>query len=109
MSDTILKILMLVWIHWLADFVCQTDYMAKGKSKSIKILSYHVWIYSVMFLPFGWKMFAVNFVTHWIIDYFSSRATSKLWAKGDVHNFFVVIGLDQALHLTTLILAAVYL
>jgi len=49
------------------------------------------------------------FLTHWLSDLFTSRWTSKLWEKKDVHNFFVVIGFDQLIHATTLLITYNYL
>ena len=46
----------------------------------------------------------ITFVCHTITDYFTSRLNSKLWAKGDVHNFFVSVGFDQVLHYVQLFL-----
>lgn len=100
----ITDILILVWLHFVADFVLQSDKMAKGKSKDNVILLSHVAVYSLPFLYFGIMYAIVNVFLHFCIDYVTSRATGKLWAKGEVHWFFVVIGLDQALHLTSLIL-----
>ncbi len=51
----------------------------------------------------GLMLAGITFATHWITDYFTSRWTSKLYAKGDIHNFFVVVGLDQFIHYTTLL------
>lgn len=99
----------LVWIHWLADFVLQTDTMAQNKSKSTKWLSIHVTVYSIPFLIFGLKFAIMNGLLHFVTDFITSRLTSYLWQKGDRHNFFVVIGLDQAIHLTSMILLAWWL
>jgi hypothetical protein len=41
-------------------------------------------------------------IMHFITDAITSRTTSYLWQKGERHWFFVVIGLDQAIHMTTL-------
>jgi hypothetical protein len=40
----------------------------------------------------------ITFGAHWFTDYYTSRLNSKLWSKGDVHNFFVNVGFDQVLH-----------
>ena len=102
-------ILALVWIHFVADFVLQSDAVAKAKSKSNLVLLQHVLIYGVLFYLFGIMYALVNTVLHFIVDWVSSRATSKLWAAGKVHWFFVVIGLDQAIHMTCLFLTYIWL
>lgn len=48
----------------------------------------------------------INAIAHGTVDYVTSRVTSALWKKGDVHNFFVVIGFDQLLHVAILIYTA---
>ena len=113
-------VLAIILIHWLADFVFQTDKMAKGKSKNWNDLLSHTGTYSFIwfcFVPFyvllnldtyvewtGTLFVLITFIAHTITDYFTSRLNSKLWAKGDVHNFFVSIGGDQVLHYTQLLL-----
>lgn len=101
---TVSAFLILIWLHWLSDFVFQTDAMAKGKSKSSKMLALHVCAYVTCFLWLGWKFALVTWVAHFCTDYVSSRITSRLWAAKQVHWFFVVVGLDQALHMTQLVL-----
>ena len=97
--------LAIIWLHLFADFILQSDKMAKGKSKSNGWLLTHVSTYSLPFLVFfGWKYALANFTAHIITDYISSRITSHLWQKNEVHWFFVVVGIDQALHMTALIL-----
>lgn len=108
-------IYLIIFYHWLGDFIFQTDDMARNKSKSNKWLGKHVLVYSLWISPpaliADWQtpgynaalFVGINGLAHFAIDYVSSRITSKLWAKGDVHNFFVVVGLDQALHMVTLV------
>ncbi len=109
-------ILAILFIHWIADFVLQTDTMAKNKSTSNYYLTIHVLTYTTalglgaLFLPFKdfdllllWMGF--NGVLHWITDYFTSRLNTYLWKKQDVHNFFVSVGFDQFIHYTCLLLS----
>lgn len=97
------NILIVIWLHFFSDFILQWDYMSRQKSKSSAWLGLHILIYSIPMLWFGWKFALVNGLAHFVTDWFSSRATSKLYSMGQIHWFFVVIGLDQAIHLTTLI------
>lgn len=93
----------IIWLHFLGDFVLQTDEMAMNKSKSNRWLSLHVFVYLAPMMILGLKFAFVNAIFHWLVDWVTSRMTSKLWAQKRQHEFFVVIGLDQAIHLTTLI------
>jgi len=99
----IIDIILLIWVHFVADFVLQTDKMAINKSSSNKWLLYHVVVYTIQFFWFGYIFAIVNGIAHFIVDYITSRATSYLWSKDKRHWFFVVIGLDQALHFTILV------
>lgn len=114
----LIAMLWIVWLHFLADFVLQSDKVSKAKSGSNRVLAFHVALYSVPFIPFAaaymtpanaatWLL--VNVAAHFVTDYITSRMTSKLWKAGDVHNFFVVIGADQAIHMTTLFLTFAWL
>lgn len=102
-------ILIIIWLHFVADFILQSDKMAKNKSKSSLWLLLHIVTYSIPLLYFGWLFALINGIAHFITDFITSRITSKLYAKGEIHWFFVIIGLDQAIHLTTLVLTYKYL
>lgn len=109
---------LLAW-HWLGDFVCQSHYMATNKSKQNDVLALHVAAYSTvvlfgafcMFLPTDGLIlwFLLNAVLHFATDYGTSRWTSYLWSEKKVHDFFVVVGLDQLIHQVCLIVTAVLL
>ena len=90
-------------MHFIADFIFQSNEVARGKSSSNAILGKHVTLYSIPFFWFGWQFAIINMLAHFATDWITSRITKRLWADNEVHWFFVVIGLDQAVHMTTLI------
>lgn len=111
---SIITALLIIAIHFFADFVCQTHEMAINKSKSNYWLSMHVMVYTAVTL-IAWHFCLLQpatiyhivdyllfigfiFSTHWITDYITSRISSKYFGKGDYHNGFVVVGIDQVLH-----------
>lgn len=111
----------IIWSHWVSDFVFQLDRMARNKSKCDAALMDHILWYS--FILFIGSLFlfkfnvvyaglyaVVNGIVHYYVDYFTSRWTSKLHAEGKMgadkfpnFGFFAIIGLDQAIHMSTLI------
>ena len=115
---TLFIILTLLATHWLADFVFQSDFMAKNKSTSITILFIHTTTYIFVFLPVllallgpstGLILFLLfNWLAHTLVDFITSRITSVLYKAGDTHQFFTVIGFDQFIHAATLITTAYY-
>lgn len=120
LNISIVSVLVMSFIHWVADFHMQTEDMATKKSKSNYWLTMHVLVYTgvtVLFWHFTFMQPAIytlkeyfyfaNFIfwTHWITDYFTSRMTSKLYAQNRYHDFFVVIGFDQLLHTAELLAA----
>ena len=112
----------IIFIHWFSDFVLQTHWQATNKSKDNKALTMHVFSYSAVWfltanvysiITGNYLVLAlftpITFICHWITDYFTSRLNSKLWAKGDIHNFFVSVGFDQVLHYLQLFLTFYFL
>lgn len=109
-------LIFVLFAHWASDFVLQSDKMAVNKSKSLKWLGIHILTYSFGMLAFMltasllmhytlssvFLYVFVNAIAHFGTDAITSRMTSNLYAKGDRHNFFVVIGLDQLIHTATL-------
>lgn len=110
-----------LFVHWFSDFVIQTDKEAKGKSSDNRMLLNHTVTYTVvsMVLLIGLNVLntlvesiiflVITFVFHTLTDYFTSRLNAKLWAKGDVHNFFVSVGFDQVLHYIQLFLTLYFI
>jgi hypothetical protein len=99
-------ILYLLFIHWIADFVCQPDVIAQNKSKDNLALFFHCVIYWAIFW-FGTFNFIYAFLLaliHFPIDYITSRLNSKLYAEGKIHEFFISIGFDQWIHFATILL-----
>lgn len=105
----ITQLLTILFLHFIADFICQSDWMAKNKSSSNKALALHILVYSAIMSLVGFKFALINGALHFIVDYVTSRITKKLWQQQRVHDFFVVIGFDQFLHASCLILTFVYL
>ncbi len=115
-------IVLILFIHFVADFICQSDRVATGKSKDIVILTEHIVLYgsvllvAIAIINFTYYKFndlglyvGVNMGLHLITDFFTSKLTTYLWVKEKRHWFFVVIGLDQFIHTATLILTLKYL
>lgn len=125
------EVFAIIFIHWVGDFVFQSDWQAKNKSKNNKALLQHITRYTTVWAAFiliwvigdiivnlfdtettkdyiwtaKWLPFlSITFIAHFITDYFTSRLNSRLWAEGKIHNFFVSIGFDQILHYVQLFL-----
>ena len=80
--------LILLTIHFVADFVLQTDWQAKNKSTNWEALSRHVGVYTLAFAPFAfywfepsvaWKFLTATFWLHFLTDAITSRINSRLW------------------------------
>jgi len=100
---------LILWLHFFADFVLQSDSMAKNKSSSLLWLALHCFTYSLVWLFFPLKFILFTGLSHFVVDFCTSRVGKKFWEAGRVHAFFVVIGFDQALHLSLLFWSNTYL
>lgn len=111
---TLVQILLILFFHWVGDFLLQDTNMAINKSKSIMWLTKHVKAYMFGMLPITYLIvhyggsvedafmwWIINGILHWCTDYCTSRWTSKLYAAQKFYGFpafFSVIGLDQYIH-----------
>lgn len=82
-----------VWallVHFIADFIFQSDWMAVNKSKHWDVLVIHVTVYTMTFWLFLAIFTTLSFVTifyflgvtwlsHYVTDWLTSRWTSRLW------------------------------
>ena len=112
--------ILIIVMHWIADFIFQAEKWSLGKSKTWSPLLKHTATYSSLWLIPVWIMtgeligslafVVITFIAHTITDYFTSRVVSKKFAKGyygsPIPNFgaFSTIGFDQVLHYVQLIL-----
>lgn len=106
-------IIMMIFLHWLADFVCQSDWEAVNKSKNNLALVYHTAKYSVLWFPFMLTVIGgvpalwftlITFIAHTATDYVTSRVNARYWVQDKRHEFFVSVGFDQFLHYAQLII-----
>jgi len=124
MTISLLMVLSIILAHWISDFVFQSDWMARNKSKSNRALLAHVLVYTasiaviLALLPSGllthglyvyvrWVL--INGALHFATDYVTSRITSRLYAENRIHDFFVVVGFDQMMHYMLLLTTAALL
>lgn len=119
------EIFTILIVHFIADFVCQTDWQAKNKSSDNVALISHTAIYSfVWFIPvivlciiknpnlprYSSILFVlITFFCHTITDYITSRENKKLLEKGNTHEFFIGVGVDQVFHYVQLFLTYRYI
>lgn len=102
-------LLLILFTHWIGDFILKNEYMATKKSTSNKALGLHVLVYSIvwmiaLYIQFLFKtemvllFILITAFCHFTQDYITSRINKFFLSKNDTHNFFVCIGFDQILH-----------
>jgi hypothetical protein len=106
----------ILFIHWVGDYLLQTNEIAAKKSKSIVWLTFHVLLYAVALLvgillmsirtgmvPFNSiaLFVGINGALHWITDLVTSRIVQRV--VGNTRVFYLVIGFDQFLHAAALL------
>jgi hypothetical protein len=105
--ELVLTLLYILSLHFIADFILQSDRIAQNKGKDSNVLCEHVFIYFCVLLVgcsflAGWKaalLYAsVNALLHFATDFVTSRIAASYYKANDRHNFFVTIGADQLIH-----------
>lgn len=116
--QSLISYCIIVVLHFIGDFVLQSDKDAKCKSRSLKCLVSHTSTYIIPFVLVGICFYSfslvtlyvlITFLAHTITDYFTSKINSKLYQSGNTHNFFIGIGADQVLHYVQLFVTYYFL
>ena len=117
-----INLLIMLFLHFLSDFIFQSREMAENKSKDVKVLFKHCFTIFLVFSLFGIEFALYNAVIHFFIDAtiwniykLTVKLRNKERTKKDLTNnfeywkdsiFYDFIGLDQMLHIATLIILA---
>ncbi len=123
MSINIYLILSVLLVHWIGDFVAQTDKQAKGKSKNWVDLLEHTFLYTCIWMApaliYGGynnisiyligDFLGITFLLHTATDFYTSRVNARFHEENKIHELFVSIGFDQILHYMQLFLTILYL
>lgn len=111
-------ILGLLSLHFVADFMFQSEEMAINKSKNNLQLTDHVLVYTGIWVipmlihckfigvsyPLTFAFLGITFVCHWITDYLTSRVVAQKFKNQEYYTplpnlgAFTIIGFDQILH-----------
>lgn len=100
---SLIAILVIIIIHFLGEFVLQSQVMVVNKSESLPWLFVHCLTYSILFLPFGVAFVFVTFCLHMLVDYFTSKAYMSMIRQIKPREQTLVFGADQALHMLCLV------
>jgi len=97
----IYALLIILVVHYVADFICQSHRMSINKSKDNKVLTDHVFMYAMCWLGIGlltcplfsytspgplFLFCIITFCCHWVQDYWTSRWTSRLYKEVEFWN-----------------------
>lgn len=122
---TVVEFLIIVVLHWVADFVLQDERWANGKSKAMRPLLNHtstysiLWVIPIFLLTYDilgtFAFVFITFFAHTLTDFITSRIVSAKFQVGHygspIPNLgaFTVIGFDQVLHYFQLVLTYKFL
>lgn len=116
----------LLFGHFLADYVFQSRWQSLNKATNPKALALHCLTYgltmmasfiigvttmqvTVPFLLYSAIVFFIAiFSVHFVVDLISTKVYNFLWKKGQYKAFFSVVGFEQLIHQYILLLATIY-
>jgi len=92
-------------IHYISDYIFQTRWIAENKSKSWMTCLFHAYLYSIPFLllPTDSVMFCRLCMLHFFTDLVTSRLSANYYKADNLKMFWIIIGLDQLLHIFQLL------
>lgn len=116
-------IVYILFFHLLGDYVLQNSEINLKKSENLFHLFLHVFLYSFIifvglifiFNKINLLFILVNFITHLIIDFFTSKILKKIYENYMITNdkenlklYFpiLILGVDQYLHIIILLTTA---
>ena len=99
----------ILFVHWIADFICQTPKMRRCKSHSLSVLFDHWLVYTIVLFvlsfPFSVEVdgsymyfLLANSLTHFFIDLITSRISKYFFVRDNMKWTMNIVGLDQILH-----------
>jgi ABC-type maltose transport system permease subunit len=102
-------LLVIIAVHFFADFTCQGRYLATNKSSNNWVLLTHILVYSLvmgfLLVPLGIALtyIVLNAILHLCTDYVTSRLTTRFFKNGQHYLFWNTIAFDQFAHIAALI------
>lgn len=121
---TMISIIVIIWLNYITDYLFQSQSMSENKHHSLFWLLAHVADFTIAFGVavlvfngmthyFNWGnlviLILINGVSHLIIDFFTSKITAYYYKKRKIGTFLRVIGADQTLHVTILVILTFFL
>lgn len=103
-------IIVILFAHWVGDYLFQFNIIANRKATSIAWLVFHVAIYTTFLLaasailfewPMAWRFALLNGLFHLVTDFVTSRLGAR--NKHNPRMFYLIMGFDQFIHGATLI------
>lgn len=123
---TLTIILIVLFTHYVSDFIYQTETQFKHKTRIYKLLFKHTLLYSTIFgsvfeimvrldlfgaqEPYIALYFTlITFITHTVVDEFTGKITHKLWRDGYDYKRLLMFGFDQIIHIAILFITIHFL